>query len=297
MFINFFLYTVTILIWGSTWLAIHWQLGVVSPYWSVTYRFAIATTVLMLYCICSGKKMRFNYRQHMALAAQGALLFSLNYLLYYLGSQYFMSGLVAVTFASIVIMNILNSRIFLKTPLQTMMIIGSIIGLLGLCVIFYGQFQFLMSYPQWPLRHLLTGLAICLTATLTASLGNILFVYNQRFHIPIVQNNAYAMLYGTILLAIVAISLREPLSFDPHLRYWASLLYLALVGSVIAFGSYLQLVNRVGAERSAYAFVVLPVVSLFLSGIFEHFYWTLSTFVGLLMIVLGNVLVIKRKKT
>ncbi len=296
MIIDLFLYAITTLIWGSTWLAIHWQLGTVSPYWSVTYRFAIATVILFIYCGLTRKQMRFNLKQHCALFCQGALLFSVNYLLYYIGSQYFMSGLVAIAFASILIMNIINSRIFFKTPLKKPIIAGAILGLSGLIVVFSGQFSLLATGNQAHSSQLLLGLAICLAGTLMASFGNMVFVYNQRFNIPILQSNAYGILYGTIILAFIAISVHAPLSFDSQPRFWGALLYLAAFGTVLAFGTYLQLIQRIGAERAAYAFVMLPIISLLLSSVFEAFHWTLSTFIGLIMIILGNILVIMRKR-
>jgi len=293
--IDLVLYAVTVLIWGSTWLAMHWQLGEVSPYWSVTYRFALATLIIMLYCCLTRKNMRFSLKQHRALFAQGLFLFSLNYLFYYIGSQYFMSGLVAVAYASILIMNIVNTRLFFKTPLQRSIVIGALIGLSGLLTIFSGQFHLLLHSTHPHLGQLLLGLGACLFGTLLASLGNMIFVYNQRHKIPILQSNAYGILYGTLILTLIALCSGEPLSFDIHPRYWASLFYLAAFGTVIAFGTYLQLVKRIGAERASYAFVILPIVSLLLSSIFENFQWTLSTFIGLMMVIIGNILVIMRK--
>lgn len=294
MIIDLILYAVTVLIWGSTWLAMHWQLGEVSPYWSVAYRFILATLIIMLYCCLTRKNMRFSFKQHRALMIQGVFLFSLNYLFYYIGSQYFMSGLVAVAYASILIMNIVNTRLFFKTPLQHSIIIGALIGLSGLCTIFSGQFHLLVHSTHPHLSQLLLGLGACLLGTLLASLGNMIFVYNQRHKIPILQSNAYGIFYGTLVLTLIAICSGTPLSFDTQPRYWLALLYLAAFGTVIAFGTYLQLVKRIGAERAAYAFVILPIVSLLLSSIFENFQWTLSTFFGLIMVIIGNILVVMR---
>lgn len=293
MIIDLLLYSLTTLIWGSTWLAVHWQLGVVSPYWSLTYRFALATLMMMLYCVVTQKPMRFPWPQQAALMVQGVLLFGLNYLLYYLGSQYFVSGLVAVISATIIVMNIINSRIFFKTPLQLPVVLGAVFGLVGLSIIFYGQFQ--QAVHQASSHHLWIGLSLCLLATLSASLGNMMFVYNQRFQIPVLQSNAYGLLYGTVLFLSIAVLSHVPITFDLHPRYWLTLLYLVLFGTIIAFATYLQLVKRMGAERASYALVLLPVISLILSHVFEDFHWSGETLIGLAIVVFGNVLVIKRK--
>lgn len=296
MIIDVCLYFITALIWGSTWLAIHWQLGDVSPYWSVTYRMIIAAGLLFSICVLSGKSLRFTKQQHLATFTQAVLLFSTNYLLYYIGCQYLMSGLVAVSYACISIMNIMLCRLFFKTPMQLPVIIGAIIGLCGLGVVFSDQFEIILHLQHGPAHLLIRGLVICLLATLLASLGNIVFVYNQRFKMPILQSNAYGILYGALILMVIAIVSRAPLSFDTQPRYWLSLLYLAVFGTVVAFGSYLQLIQRIGAERAAYAFVVLPIVALILSSLFEGFHWTIHTFLGLAMVIIGNILVIKRNK-
>lgn len=297
MIIDLALYLITALVWGSTWLAIHWQLGEVSPYWSITYRMAIASALLFAICLICKKNLRFTKQQHLATFAQAVLLFSTNYLLYYLGCQYVMSGLVAVTYACISIMNILLCRLFFKTPLRLPVIIGAIIGLCGLAVIFSDQFEVILHLQRGPAHLLIHGLIICLIATLLASLGNVLFVYNQRFKMPILQSNAYGIFYGALILMVIAILVHAPLSFDTQPRYWLSLLYLAIFGTIIAFGSYLQLIQRIGAERAAYAFVVLPIVALMLSSVFEGFHWTIHTFLGLAMVIIGNILVIKRNKS
>lgn len=292
--LNYLLYTVTVLIWGSTWLAIHFQLGNVPPTWSVAYRFAIASAVLMIFCLVTGRNLHFSRREHAAMALQGALLFSLNYILYYFGSMYFVSGLVAIIFASIIIMNIINSRIFFGTPLVPKVIIGAVVGLLGLTLVFSSQWpQFHLQ--QQGISYLISGILICFLATLVASFGNMASLYNQRLKLPIIQSNAFGMMYGTIIMIIIALLFGHKLSFDSSFRYVSSLLYLAIVGTVLAFGAYLQLLGRIGPERASYAFVLLPIVALALSAGFEGFQWNSLTLGGIVLILLGNGLVLVAK--
>jgi len=58
------LYTVTVLIWGSTWFAIRFQLGPVPPDLSVAYRFGLAAALLAGYCLLTGRSLRFPLRAH-----------------------------------------------------------------------------------------------------------------------------------------------------------------------------------------------------------------------------------------
>lgn len=291
--INYLLYTATALIWGSTWLAIQFQLGTVSPLWSVSYRFAMAALILLVFCVITGRKLRFTAEQHGAMALQGLLLFSLNYVLYYIGSQYFISGLVSIIFASIIIMNIINGRIFFKTPLVARVIVGAMLGLLGLVIVFGSQFE-LLDWDQGG-ASLVWGAGICLSATLCASFGNMVSVRSQKLKLPVLQSNALGMAYGTVFVTLLAIGLGEQPTFDWSFKYVGSLFYLSFVGTVLAFGAYLNLLGRIGPERASYTFVLIPVVSLTLSTLFEGFQWTLSTVAGAVLVLIGNVLVLKKK--
>ena len=98
---DLFLYSVTVLVWGSSWLAMTFQLGVVAPEVSVVYRFAIAAAVFMAVCLATRRRMLFSLRDHAFIALQGVFLFSSNFFLIYLGAQYLTSGLVSVGFSTI----------------------------------------------------------------------------------------------------------------------------------------------------------------------------------------------------
>jgi drug/metabolite transporter (DMT)-like permease len=292
---NLLLYCASTLIWGSTWLAIQYQIGSVNPAWSVVYRFAIAAVLLIGFCLLKRYSLRFNPREHAVIALQGLLLFSINYILYYYGSAYFISGVIAVIFASIIIMNIINSRLIFGTPIVPRVIIGACIGLCGLAVIFWSEITGLdLSHLGY--SYVFIGLAINLIATYLASLGNMISTYTQKRGLPVLQTNALGMAYGTVFSLLVAIIFQEPLRFDPTITYIASLFYLAIFGSIFAFGCYLKLLGRIGPERAAYTFVFIPIIAMSLSTIFEEFHWTLNTFIGTGLVLCGNILVLTKKK-
>lgn len=292
--LNIILFITTALIWGSTWLAIQFQLGHVSPIWSVAYRFGMTAVLLLIFCFLTKRNMRFNWQQHKAMIVQGALMFSLNYILYYLGSQYFISGLVAVIFASIIVMNIINSRIFFKTHLVKRVIIGAALGLVGLVIVFSSQFKQLDLHTNLP--QTLIGIGICLLATFMASLGNIASVQVQRLQLPILQSTTYGLVYGTLIVMVIALIFGIQPMFDFSHKYIGSLFYLSLVGTIGGFAVYLRLLGNIGADRAAYAFVVLPLVSLALSTEFEGFTWTITTWLGIILVLAGNILVLRNNK-
>jgi drug/metabolite transporter (DMT)-like permease len=104
------------------------------------------------------------------------------------------------------------------------------------------------------------------------------------------------MLYGALMQLTFALARGIPFAFDPSPAYMGSLLYLAVFGSVIGFGCYLTLLGRIGADRAGYAAVLFPVVALCLSTLFEDFSWTYGAYLGVVLIMLGNVLVLGRLK-
>lgn len=285
---NIILFLMTASIWGTTWLAIKYQLGVVHPLWSVSYRFAISGLILLSFCKIKGLNLKFSRAEHIWIGLQAFLLFSLNYFFYYMGTDYFVSGIVAVIFASIVIFNIMNARLFLKIPLSKSAIIGSIIGLIGLAVIFRTEIYRLANQDIFAV---LTGLGICLVGTAIASTGQIIATANMKRAIPYLQTNAIGMTYGGIYTALGAMIIGEIPTFDFSVKYTASLLYLSIIGTVIAFGLYMKLVQNIGPNKASYAFVLIPVVALTVSSLFEDFTWTSETVGGIALVVLGNIIV------
>ncbi len=282
---NFFFYTMTILIWGSTWLAIKYQLGIVPPAVSVAYRFALAALMLFVWCLVTRRKLRFSGKEQQFMALQGTCLFALNYLLFYLAELELTSGLAAVAFSTIVIMNLLNGRLFLGTTVELKVLFGGGLGLVGLLLLFWPEVARFDAAGD-----ALLALGYCFAATYLASLGNIISARNQQQGLPILQSNAYGMGYGALLMLLISLAFGLPLNISTATGYLASLFYLALFGSVIAFGCYLSLVGRIGPGRAAYATLLFPLVALVLSTIWEDYQWTASAFVGIALILCGNYL-------
>ncbi len=285
------LYLITVMIWGSTFLAIKYQLGVVDPIVSVAYRFGLAAILLMIFCRIKGLPLSFSLKDHMFMAILGTFLFSINYWLVYTAELYLTSGLVAIIFSSIVFMNIANGSIFLGAALDKRVIAGAVTGIVGILLIFMPEIKtFNLS------DNGLMGLMIGLSAALLASLGNITSARNTKNSIPVIQANAFGMLYGAILLTGIAVFLGKEFVFTATIPYISSLFYLAIFGSIIAFGAYLTLIGSIGADKAAYTIMVVPVVALVLSSVFEDYTWSLSAIGGLVLVVTGNFLALKKPK-
>ena len=286
---NVLLYVVTILIWGSSWLAIKFQLGVVDPMVSVAYRFLLASGISWIYCRYSGLQLSFRLRDHGFMFLQGVSLFALNYWLFYISELTLTSGLAAVIFSTIVVMNMLNGAIFLKNRLELRVVIGAVFGLSGIILVFWAE----VSDFEAGSENLFAA-TLAVLATFLASLGNIASARNQREGIPVVQSNTYGMTYGAMLMLVLAWSTGHEFNFEFTVSYVSSLVFLSVFASIIAFWSYLTLLGRVGVERAAYATLIFPLVALGISTIFEGYQWSAYAVIGIVLILGGNLLILKR---
>lgn len=279
------IYAAVVLIWGTTWYAIKFQLGVVEPEVSLVYRFGLAAACVFLFARMTGSPLALSWRNHRFVALQGLTLFCLNYWMTYLSTGYLTSGLVAVLFTSIIFFNIVNGRLILGTRVEGRVMLAAGAGMLGVGLLFLPELEAALHEPG--IAH---GAALALGATYLASLGNMAALRNTQASLPVVTVNAYGMAYGAVGLAVIAAIRGTPIDFDPRWPYVLSLLYLSLAGTSLAFGLYLALIKRIGAARAAYTSVLFPVVALLVSTLFEGYRWSLPAAVGLAVLVAGNAL-------
>jgi len=288
---NLFLYLLTVLIWGSTWIAIKLQLGVVAIPVSVFYRFALASVLMLAGLALLGRLQRLDRRGHLLCLGQGLCLFCLNFLCFYSATQWIPSGLVSVVFSAATIWNALNARLYFGTRIAPRVMLGGVLGLGGLVLLFWPQLA-----GHHADRETLLGLGLALLGTFCFSTGNMLSAAQQRAGIGPLTGNAYSMFYGAALLLAGCLASGQHFGFDAAPAYVGALLYLALFGSVVGFTSYLTLVGRMGPERAAYCTVLFPVVALSISTMAEGYRWAPQAFAGLALVMLGNVLVFARRR-
>ncbi|MCP5093361.1 MAG: EamA family transporter [Gammaproteobacteria bacterium] len=287
---NSVLYLITVLIWGSTWLAIEYQLGVVEPEVSIVYRYVAASIVLFIYSKYRGLNLLFNLKSHVWFALLGAFMFSLNYVFAYRAQVHITSALAAIAFSTMLWINIILSRVIFGIRAGRRVLLGALLGIVGIVVLFAPQVRE-VSFSD----SVLYGSVLALLGALMASTGNMLSQAAQSRNLPVVQANAWGMLYGAILTGIISLIRGHEFTFDATFTYIASLAYLALFGSVIAFGAYLTLLGRIGAHKAGYATVMFPVVALILSVLFEGLDLDLTIVLGTALVLLGNLLVLKKE--
>ena len=287
---NFQLFFVSVAIWGSTWLAIKFQLGRVAPEASVFYRFLLGSLFIFAYCRVRRMPLRYTARQHLWLALMGILMFSVSYICVYYAERHVVSGLVAVGYSASPLLGLAGMRIFFATPITRRILVGSLLGIAGIALVFWPEFSHLKSDGDTALGAFYTVLAVLFSA-----LGSIVAQRNQEDHLPLWQSMAWGMLYGSLFSLAVTLALGKDLDFEPTPAYVLSLLYLTILGSIVAFGAYLTLLKRVGAARAGYIGVMVPIVALLVSAAFEGFHWHPLTWAGIAVSVAGNILVLRGK--
>ncbi|MFP6864140.1 DMT family transporter [Pseudomonas sp.] len=288
---NLSLYLLTVLIWGTTWIALKLQLGEVAIAASIAYRFALASLVLFAILLLSGRLQKVDKRGQLICLVQGLCLFCLNFMCFYTASQWIPSGLVAVIFSTATLWNALNARLFFKQKIAANVLVGGALGLGGLALLFWPELA-----GQEASHETLLGIGLALMGTLFFSAGNMLSSLQQKAGLKPLTTNAWGMLYGALMLVAICLVSGTPFGFEWNTRYIGTLLYLAIPGSVIGFTAYLTLVGRMGPERAAYCTVLFPVVALNISVFAEGYQWTAPALFGLVLVMLGNVLVFRKPK-
>ena len=289
--INFLLYTTATLIWGSTWLGIKLQLTQVPPILSVGYRFFLASIILLVYCLLTSKRLKFPFKDHIFMVIQGFTLFGLSYCMSYLATSYLTSGLVAVVFSTILMWNILNLRIFMGQAVAWRAFWGGMLGLSGISIVFWRD---LLAFTA---TRGLVGLGMAISGAYLASLGNVVGSRNAKTGLPVTQANVYGMAYGGLLTAAIHFGIGGELTMDWSFSYLGPMLYLTIFGSVVAFGCYMLLIGRIGAEYAAYVTLLMPVIALILSTLFEDYQWTLSVGLGTIIVLAGNLVILTPAET
>lgn len=283
---NTALFIACVIIWGSTWIVITFQLGEVSPVLSVAYRFTLASIMLGAFCLWRKLPLALPWHIHVKMAAVGLSLYTLDYSLLYESQKYIVSAVVALMSSCIIYINVVLRRVLLGKPIRLPVIIGATMGLAGMTMIFLPEFANVGT------NDLLTlGITLAMLSFLFASLGNVISERILDHGTPVIQMNFWAMTYGLVFLYGYAwMSGAEfvvPVSFD---YYW-SLIYLSLFGSVLAFGAYMKLVQQIGSDKAAYVVLMYP---LMLSTVFEGYQWTLLAIVGVIIVLFGNAVAMEK---
>jgi len=289
---NFLPFLLVALIWGSTWLVIKDQVGSVPPGWSVTWRFALAAVGMAIYALIRRSPLRLD-RQGQALAMTlGLFQFTMNFQFVYRAEVHLTSGIVAVLFALLLVPNTVLARIFLKQPVSRGFIAGSAVAISGIALLLAHEYR--MAPPEGQVGW---GVALALAALMSASVANVVQATGAARRQPMLSVLAWGMAWGTMLDALVSWALSGPPQFEMRWSYFGGIGYLAVIGSVVTFPIYFRLIRDLGAGRAAYNGVLVPVVAMLLSTLFEGYRWTPLAISGSVLALTGLVLALRAKAT
>ncbi|ATA23447.1 multidrug DMT transporter permease [Brenneria goodwinii] len=288
---NILLYISVVLIWGTTWIAISMQQGGVAAEVSIFWRFLLSSVILLAFLALTKRLRPLSRRAHLLCMLQGLCVFGINFICFYHAIAWISSGLESVIFSMAVLFNAFNSRLFFGQRLTRSVMIAAPLGLIGIVALFWHD---LMNMDAQP--HLLWGAALCLLGTYSFSLGNMISSRHQRQGRDVMTTNGWGMCYGALWMGII--SLIQGYDFSPEftVRYLGSLFYLAIFGSVIAFGAYFSLIGRIGASQAAYSTLLFPLIALSISTIYENYHWQVNDVLGLLLILAGNAVMFYRPR-
>ena len=291
---NFFLFLSALLFWSATWSIIGLtQVNIdLDPSVSVFIRFILAGFIILIYVAITKRKLIFSIRVHIYLFILGIFLYSGNYIFFYNSNVYLPSNIPATVFCLLTIFNILGEKFLFKKPITTVTLSGAILGIGGILIIFFNDFI------SFNLNSGTTiGLMFALLATLSASAGNLIAIYNKRnFSIPLLQNVAFAMIYGALVALLVSF-IRGSEFYIPitNFSYILGQTYLIIFGSIISFLCYIRFIENTSASTGGYIGVVMPILALIISMIFEDVKPDIYFLTGLPIALIGLLLILKQE--
>lgn len=280
---NAFYFILCTLIWGSTWLAINFQIGhELAPTYAVGVRFLLAACILGLFCLFSRKDMRFTRQQHAQFLLVGIFFYALDYGFLYAAQQHIVSALLALMSSSVIYFNVVLRRIFLGKTVRLEVVVGATLGLLGIAAIFAPELRKVSLGAG-----LGFGLLFAFCSFFSAAIGNVISE-STLSKVPVVQMNFYTMLYGSVVVLFALQVTQTPFVLPQATSFYYALLYLSLFGSVFAFGCYMKLIQNIGSDKAAYVVLLYPLVALVLSTFFEGYQWSALAGFGVILVLFGN---------
>lgn len=282
------LYAVVLVLWSTSWIAIHFQLGPVDPVVSVLWRFAIGAGVMWLWVLLRRDRLRFPPADHLRFMALGFCLFSTNFVMFYEAGLHIASGLMSVVFSIASVINGFLGFLVFRQRIEWRVLAGGLTGAVGVALMFLPEFTGGKMGADAGL-----GLMFCLGGTLCFCVGNLVATSIQRRGIGVHAANAYAMSYAVPYLAAICLVMGLPFKIDWSATYLVSLLWTGLVATTVSFVAYITLLNRIGAARAAYVTVLSPAIALLISTWVENYRWTWLAALGLAFVMAGNVLVLR----
>jgi drug/metabolite transporter (DMT)-like permease len=284
---DYALYATVVLLWGISWLPLRLQLGVVSPEVSAMWRFLLGGLIVFGWLVAVKGRVAFSPGDHARFMILGATMFSFNFVSAYYAGYHLNGGLLAILFSLTAVINPIYAAVLGRGGLSLRIISGALIGIIGVALLFGPKL--IAADAQ---AGTLTGVLLMLLSVFIFCTGNMFSAAFQARGLPVLSINAWSMMYGTLFIAIFAVLKGEPFIVEWTAQYVLSILWLAVAGTAIGFFAYVTLIGRIGTGRTGYVTVLMPLVALVLSTLFEGYSWTIYAFLGVALVLAGNAIVL-----
>jgi drug/metabolite transporter (DMT)-like permease len=277
-------------IWGSTWIVIRTQLGTVPPQWSVTYRFIVAAAAMAALAKWKGDSLRLGRSGLVAALFLGFTQFCVNFNAVYLAERHITSGVVATVFALLLIPASLMGWLLLHHRPTKRFAWSSLFAVIGIALLFVHEVR---EHPA-DSRQIAAGIGLTFVGMLGAAIANVVQARPEIRRVPLFAMLAWSMAAGALIDGTIALVMTGPPVFDPRPAYWLGVLYLALFASVLTFSLYYPVVRKIGPAKAAYSSVLVPIIAMGFSTVFENYRWTGLT-IGGAVLALGGMAAAMRK--
>ncbi|UAK24825.1 DMT family transporter [Sphingomonas nostoxanthinifaciens] len=277
-------FAICTLIWGSTWFVIGSQLQYVPAAWCIAYRFTLACIAMVAVAKIGGRSLAIGRAGHGLAIMVGVPQFTFNYIFVYSAEEQIASGLVALVSALLIVPNALLGRALLGQAVSRRFLIGSGVAMAGIALLFADG---VMRGGGLDAHRTILGVVLSLGGVVAASTANVLQGTRQAKAIPPASLIAWAMAYGAACDIAYALVTAGPPVFSTAPIYLAGLLYLAVAGSAVTFTLYFALIRTIGPARAGYIGVLIPVIAMALSTLFEGYRWTAAAAAGAALAVAG----------
>ncbi len=288
----FFPFATITLIWGSTWFVIRGQIAEVPVSWGVTYRFLVAGIAMLALALFNRQRILFTAREFAFVALVGAMQFTANFNLVYQAERHITSGLVAVVFALLVVPNAILGRIFLGDRVAGRFIFGATFAMMGVALLFVHE----VRADPGGAEETLLGVGLTVLAVLTASVANVLQASPPARRLPMMSLIGWSMLFGTTLNAIWSLVTVGPPVVSTVPGFYLGLAYLSLAASALTFTFYFGLIRVIGPGKAGFSNVLIPVVAMGISTLFEGYQWSVMAAAGGIIVLVGMVIALGSPK-
>ncbi len=285
-------FMVATMIWGTTWIVIRDQLGLVPPTWSIVYRFAAGAVAMFIYAALTKSPFQIGRRGHVFAAIFGFAQFVLNFNFVYRAEAFITSGLVAVLFALLIVPNALLGRAFLKQPLSRQFLVGSLVAVIGVGMLIAQE----VRADSASATATILGTVFTILGVLSASVANIMQGTAQGKALPMASTLAWGMLWGTGMNAVLALVLTGAPVMEWTPAYIGGVIYLGVFASAVAFTCYFSVIRSVGPARAAYSGVLTPIIAMIISTVVEDYRWSWLAAAGGVVALAGLLIALSARR-